>query len=272
MGRSINSLKHHCLIVRRLSIVADMASVDIDTLIASARDLARAGRLEHAARLLDATRSSSPHEAGALAAARAEIEVDHAWWTRREADASRLDTARRLAVDDAQAWVVDFARLRSSYARQLYVKLAGGSPAADGLAPEADRLAEGAPDAAARAYARFYRGLIAAVLDDDEAAAERFWRAALDTDDEYVRSHALRHLGGIADDAGRHDEALELWRESTRLRQRAGYLPGVLAQLQLYPGDTTPDDIVTDWATALGMGELFRAGLTTEPEVARDPA
>jgi tetratricopeptide (TPR) repeat protein len=249
-----------------------MASVDIVIVIASARDLVRAGRWEQAARLLDATDPSTPHESGALAAARADADVDHAFWTRRDADAARLDVACTLAADDAQAWIVDFAQLRSSYARQLYVKLAGGSPVADGLAAEADRLAEGAPDATARAYARFYRGLIAAVLDDDEAAAERHWRAALDTDDEYVRSHALRHLGGIADDAGRHDEALELWRESTRLRQRAGYLPGVLAQLQLYPGDTTPDDIVTDWATALGMGELFRAGLTTEPEVARDPA
>jgi hypothetical protein len=249
-----------------------MATVDIDAVIASARDLARAGRWAQAARLLDATGSSGPHETGALAAARADAEVDHAWWMRRGADASRLDAARALAADEAQAWIVDFARLRSSYARRLYSKLAGGSPVPDGLAAEADRLAEQAPDTAARAYARFYRGLIAAVLADDEAAAERYWRAALDTDDDYVRSYPLRHLGGMADDAGRHEEALELWRESTRLRQCAGYLPGVLAQLQLYPGDTTPDELVTAWADALGMGEMFRAGTTTEPEVARDPA
>jgi len=56
------------------------------------------------------------------------------------------------------------------------------------------------------------------------------------------------------------------------LRQRAGFVPGVLAQLQLYPADTTPNDIVTEWADALGLGELFGAGTTTEPEVARDPA
>jgi tetratricopeptide (TPR) repeat protein len=249
-----------------------MATVEIDAVIVSARDLVRAGRWEQAVRLLDATESSGPHEAGALAAARADADVDHAWWTRREADPARLDAGRTLAADVAQAWIVDFARLRSSYARQLYIKLAGGSPVADGFAAEADRLAEQAPDAAARAYATFYRGLIAVVLEDDEAAAERYWRAALDTDDGYVRSYPLRHLGGLLDDSGRHDEALELWRESTRLRQRAGYVPGVLAQLQLYPGDTMPDQLVIDWAESLGMGDMFRAGTSTEPEVARDPA
>jgi tetratricopeptide (TPR) repeat protein len=252
-----------------------MATVDVNIVLASARDLVRAGQWEQALRLLDATVSSGPHEAGALAAARADAEVDHAWWMRRDADAARLNAARTLAADDAQAWIVDFARLRSSYARELYVKLAGGSAEADGLAAEAVRLDEQAPDAAARAYVRFYRGLIAAVLNHDEAAAERFWRAALDTDDEYVRSYALRHLGGLADDVGRHDEALERWRESTRLRQRAGFVPGILAQLQLYLADMTPDDLVTGWADALGLGELFRAGTTTEtiePEVARDPA
>lgn len=249
-----------------------MATVDIDTVITSARDLVRAGRWGQAVRLLEATVSSGPHETGALAAARADADVDHAWWTRSGADASRLDAARALAADDAQAWMVDFARLRTSYARQLYVRLTGGSPVADGFAAEADGLAEQAPDAAARAYATFYRGLIAAVLDDDDAAAEQYWRAALDTDDGYVRSYPLRHLGCAADDAGRHDEALDLWRESTRLRQRAGYVPGVLAQLQLYLGDTTPGELVTDWADALGIGEMLRAGTTTDPEVARDSA
>jgi tetratricopeptide (TPR) repeat protein len=249
-----------------------MATVDVDTVIAAARDLVRAGRWKQAARLLDATRSSGPHEAGALAAARADAEVDHAWWTRRDPDPAWLDAAGALAADNAQAWIVDFAGLRLSYARQLHVKFAGGSPVLDGLAAEADRLAEQALDPAARAYVTFYRGLIAGVLDDDHAAAERSWHAARATDDEYVRSYALRHLGGMADEAGRHDEALELWRESTRLRQRAGFVPGVLAQLQLYPADATPDDIVTEWAHALGVGELFRAGTTTGPEVARDPA
>ena len=249
-----------------------MATVDIETVIGSARDLIRAGRWEQAARLLDATDPFDAHEAGALAAARADAEVDHAWWTRCDPDPARLDAARALAADDAQAWIVDFAGLRSSYARQVYVKLAGGSPVVDELAAKADRLTEQARDPAARAYVTFYRGLIAGVLDDDDAAAERAWQAARDTDDAYVRSYALRHLGGMADDAGRHDDALELWRESTRLRQRAGFVPGVLAQLQLYPADTTPNDIVTEWADALGLGELFGAGTTTEPEVARDPA
>lgn len=242
-----------------------MVSLDIDVVIASARDLVRAGRWEQATRLLDAAEPSGPHEAGARAAARADAEVDHAWWTRREPDPSLLDAARSLAADSAQAWAVEFAGLRASYARQLF---AGRRDDADQLGGAAEQLAEQAPDAAARAYATFYRGLIAALLDDDAVAAERFWRTALDTDDEYVRSYALRHLGGLAADAGRHDEALELWRESTRLRQRVGFLPGVLAQLAL-AGDS---DVVPGWATTMGIAATLSVASATESEVARESA
>ena len=240
-----------------------MASVGIETLITSARDLVRAGRWDQAVRLLQASEPADPREAGALAVARAEAEVDHAFWQRRDADASRLSAARAYAADRSQAWAADFAQLRSSYARQLF----GGQSETDTLAAAAKGMAAQAPDASAGAYARFYQGLIAGVLGGDDIEAERHYRAALDTDDEYVRSYALRHLGALADEAGRHAEAVFLWEDSTRLRQRVGFLPGVLAQLVL-PGGATP--MVTSWAEALGIGAMLAAASATEPEVAGD--
>lgn len=234
--------------------------------IASAGELVRAGRWEQASRLLDAVRPAGPHEVGAVATARADTEVDHAFWTRREPDAAVLDAARRLAADEAQAWTADFARLRARYARKL---LGTRTPDTDeDLAVEAERLAAQAPNTAARAYATFYRGLIAGVLRGDAAAAEPLWRAALDTDDEYVRSFALRHLAGVAHEAGRPAETLEMWQESTRLRQRVGFVPGVLAQLALRE-ECAP--VARDWAAALGIGSVVGAVSATEPEVARDP-
>ena len=241
-----------------------MASLDIETLIISARDLVRAGRWEQAVRLLDAAEPAGPRDAGALAVARADAEVDHAFWTRRDTDASLLDAARVLAADSAQAWAADFAHLRSSYAKQLF----GEQSDTDALAAAAQRLAAEAPDASTRAYARFYQGLIAGVLRGDDTEAERhYYRAVLDTDDEYVRSYALRHLGALADEAGRHAEALSLWEDSTRLRQRVGFLPGVLAQLVMRDA-TMP--LVTGWAEALGIGEALGTASATEAKVAGD--
>jgi tetratricopeptide (TPR) repeat protein len=252
-----------------------MASLDIETLTAAARDLVRGGRWATAQRLLATAEPSDEHEAGALAVAAADTDVYHAFFTKRAPDETLLAAARARAAGPAQEWAADFTRLRASYAPRMFAKLAGEQPSADepttdDLAAEADRLAAQAPDPVARAYASFYQGLIAGVLRDEDDAAEKHWRAALDTDDEYVRSYALRHLGWVADEAGRHDEALEMWRESTRLRQQAGFVPGVLAQLVVQEGGVTP--AVADWADALGIGATIGAVSTTDPEVALESA
>jgi hypothetical protein len=223
--------------------------------------------------LLAAAGQTSADEAGVIALARAEVEADWCFWMRRDADSTLIDAAIAKASGDAQRWAAAFTQLGAYYATQLRARLAHRPLAGVAeLARAADELIAEAPDATTLAHANFYRGLIAEVLCGDASTGEAHYRAALDTEDGYVRSFALRHLGGMADEAGRRDQALNMWRESTRLRQRAGYLPGVLAQLQLYPGDTTPHAVVTEWADALGMGELFRRGTTTEPEVARDSA
>jgi tetratricopeptide (TPR) repeat protein len=154
--------------------------------------------------------------------------------------------------------------------------MSGGVPDAGAvadLACRADDLRGDAPDRTSRADARFYRGLIADVLGDpdgpDRAAAD--YRRALDTDDEFVRSFALRHLGALADDAGDRDQAVAMWREATRLRQRAGHVPGVLAQLVLLAAELPNSEIVDDWAEALGIRALSAQAAAIEPEVARDP-
>ena len=249
-----------------------MADLPAQAVVDAARELTRGGRWTQARALLDAaSQPADPVEVGALAGARAEVEVDHAFWLRRAADPARLDEAERTAADDAQRWAARFARLRATYAEQLWARFAGQPlSGVDELASAAADLADHAPDDATRGYAAFYRGLIADLLLGDSATGARHYQDAAGTSDEYVRSYALRHLGGVADDAEQHDEALAHWRESTRLRQRAGFVPGVLAQLQLYPADTTAAQIVADWAAALDARALMSEA--TEPEVARDPA
>lgn len=247
-----------------------MASIEVKAVVTAAEALTRAGRWSLVAELLDATEPADAGEAQVLAVARAENEVEHAFWMRRAADPDVLATARELATDPAQVWTTEFAQLRAAYAPQLRARLAGeplDAAAVAGLAATAERLAETAPDPAGQAYVTFYRGLVAGVLQDDWAAGEKHYRAAADTDDEYVRSYALRHLGWVADEAGRPDEARELWRESTRLRQRAGFVPGVLAQLVVQEGGPSP--IVAGWAAELGISEwIVQAGVDPDDEAA----
>jgi tetratricopeptide (TPR) repeat protein len=246
-----------------------MAYLDIESLITVARDLARGGRWAPAQALLAAAEAADAHEAGAIAVAAADAEADRAFWMRHVADPDVLATARELATGAVQVWTAGFAQLRADYAPQLWTRIAGEPPddeAVARLAAAAERLAETAPDPASRAYATFYRGLIAGVLQDDSVAGEKYYRAAAETDDEYVRSYALRHLGWVADEAGRPDEAIKLWRESTRLRQRVGFVPGTLAQLQLIVAHTSVQRVVEDWATELDIGDWIMQAAGVDPE------
>lgn len=235
-----------------------MASLGIESLIIAARDLTRGGRWATAQALLAAAEPGDAHEAGAIAVAAAEADVDHAFWTERAADPAVLAIARERAIAPVQVWTAEFAQLRADYAPLLRARIAGepldDDPVAR-LAASAEGLADAASDPVDRAYATFYRGLIAEILQGDPDAGETYYRAAAETDDEYVRSYALRHLGWVADEAGRRDEAIELRRESARLRQRVGFVPGTLAQLQLITAHTSAHDIVGDWATELGIGD-----------------
>lgn len=91
------------------------------------------------------------------------------------------------------------------------------------------------------------------------AAAGRHYEAALDGADDYWRSFALRHLGGLRDDEGDHVAAVELWRESTLLRQRVGFVPGALAQLALLQSELGVSQVIGMWGRELGIGWLADA-------------
>ncbi len=135
--------------------------------------------------------------------------------------------------------------------------MAGRAPDAGTVAELVDGAAElvrRAGDRTSRAHACFYRGLVEDVLRNTAAAADGYYRLALDTDDDFVRSFALRHLGALADDAGDRDRAVSMWRESTRLRV----------------DELSSDQIVNSWADALGVDALLAAAAASEPEVARD--
>src|SRR5256885_12331018 len=99
-----------------------MASLDIEPLIAAARDLARGGRWATARQLLAAVEPANPHEAGAIAVAAAEAEVYHAFFTRGTPDDTVLAAARDRAADPAQTWAAEFAQLRADYAPQPFAQ------------------------------------------------------------------------------------------------------------------------------------------------------
>src|SRR6266536_5426357 len=102
-----------------------MASIEIDSIVLAAQGLSRAGRWQLAAALLDATEPADAGEAEALAVARADAEVDHAFWMRRSPDPAVLAAARELATDPAPVWAAEFAQLRASYAPLLQARMAG---------------------------------------------------------------------------------------------------------------------------------------------------
>ena len=72
------------------------------------------------------------------------------------------------------------------------------------------------------------------VRDDMQTALPAFTRAldfASQADDQLTMSYALRHLGFAEHMAGQLEAARAHFEESTRLRRRLGFLPGVAANL-----------------------------------------
>jgi tetratricopeptide (TPR) repeat protein len=104
----------------------------------------------------------------------------------------------------------------------------------------------------------------------DPDTAQLYYAEALrsgeDHGDDALAAEALRHQGGHARRLGDHEQARRLWERSTRLRQRAGLVPGVLSQqlaLATNAADTGDTDraatIATEvcrWAEALGLTRL----------------
>jgi len=196
-----------------------------------------AGRWAQAADLLAAAAPAGDAERSALAVAAAEIAVDQDFWIRTACGSRALDQA---AATGAAGHDLDFLRLKHDYNAELFRGWQPGAAPRDqayvaGLGARAAALRDSAPSAGQRAWAAFYVGLVADVLCDDaeagRAAYEQAHADAVEAGDDLAVSYALRHLGYLDAQAGSVEAGRLRLTRSLELRQRAGCVPHVLAQL-----------------------------------------
>jgi hypothetical protein len=248
--------------------------VDLDELLASARDLSLAGRWDRALSLLDATTCTAPEDRARLTLAAAEVALESDWFGGTGHTAARAEQAAKESPDGN--WDLDFVRLRHDYLR-LFRPDGRSRHGAAGKDPQAllairrrgQDLREAAPDEVRRGWASMYLGLIADNLFGERAAAPAHYEAALragESGDDLLVREALRHLGDHDHDAGDHERALERWQRATALGARAGMIPGVLTQQMLLAvlardqgdegGATALATEIARWAEAIGTGHL----------------
>jgi tetratricopeptide (TPR) repeat protein len=274
-----------------------MAEITAGLLAAAARSLMRAGQFTQAAELLDATAAADAGERAVLDVAAAEVGVDRDFWCRTasaEAVLARAaESVASAAGDRTLGWDLDMQRLRHDYFAELFTPDGtrsgpdGRDPAVIGdLAARARRLRELAPDGGRAAAATFYAGVVEDNLREDHTAAEALFAEALaaaeDAGADLTVSEALRHLGYWTGQHGDTALAREQWERATRLRQRAGAIPYVLAQyLVLAELDRDEGDVarartlageVRHWALALGLPFLASQAAELADEPAKDQA
>src|ERR1700677_3285323 len=247
-----------------------MADIPAPKLAAAARALMLAGRWAQATDLLAAATPADDAERSALAVAAAEVAVDQDFWIRTAAGSRVLDQAPASAAGHD----LDFLRLKHDYNAELFRGWhPGGAPrdaaAVAELGARAARLRDGAPSAGQRAWAAFYVGLIADVLCEDaeagRAAYERSHADAIEAGDDLAVSYALRHLGYLDAQAGSVEAGREQLTQSLELRQRAGCVPHVLAQL-LALAELSDDKA---WVqTVAGLVQVWARGLDGSPWLA----
>jgi len=245
-----------------------MAQVPARSLAAAARTLMLAGRWTDALALLDTARPDEA-ERSLLAVTAADVAVEQDFFSFTNV-ADRYLEAASGCVGDADAWDLDFVRLKRAISEEQMNGPASWDPAdrdpvvVSGLAARAVALRDSAPDDARRGRASFYGGIIHDLLRGDPAAgramyeAAREWAAA--AGDELIVSYALRHLGYLAMQAGDLNAARADLVRSLELRMRLGCVPQVLAQylalaeLAQLTGDSgwahAVAELVRDWANA----------------------
>lgn len=108
-------------------------------------------------------------------------------------------------------------------------------PAELSLFERALEVYRGLGDPRGEAEALFWIGCVHQFIRrDNETAVPYFERSrelAAQTGDKPTWAEALRHLGVVAHQAGRLDEARERLEESSRLRREAGIMPGVASNM-----------------------------------------
>jgi hypothetical protein len=244
-----------------------MADIPASQLAAAARALMLAGRWAQATDLLAAASPADDAERSALAVAVADVAVDQDFWIRTAVGSRALDQAPVAAAGPD----LDFLRLKHDYNAELFRGWQPGAAPRDPavvaeLGTRAARLRDDAPSAGLRAWAAFYVGLIADVLcDDAEAGRTAYEQAqadAVEAGDDLALSYALRHLGYLDAQAGSAEAGRQQLIQSLELRQRAGCVPHVLAQL-LALAELSDD---TAWVQAVAwLVRTWASGLDGTP-------
>ncbi|MEU4192123.1 hypothetical protein AB0E69_09505 [Kribbella sp. NPDC026611] len=211
--------------------MTELAAVDV---VAAATQLMRAAQWDAATSLLAGTRTDDPGERLALAVARAVVAIDQDFWQRTDHGQAALTAAKQLLDGSPEpAWDLEFAAFRRDYSAVAFTS----AKEPGDLRARSLRLIESAPDEARQAAISFWAGVLADNVLDEPEAAYGYYTSALQlgekSGDELTMSYALRHLGDHAHTAGDLELARAHWERSTELRQKAGHVPGALAQQTL---------------------------------------
>lgn len=146
-------------------------------------------------------------------------------------DAAGLPIAER-DLDGVEADLT-LARGRILHAR--FFETREKDPRELALFERAAELYQALGDLRGEGEARFWIGAYHQVVERDSDAGLPFFEAAESlaarAGDSLTRSYALRHLAYVSHMAGQVDVARERMEESTELRRRIGFLPGVAANL-----------------------------------------
>ncbi|AKU18041.1 hypothetical protein [Luteipulveratus mongoliensis] len=279
---------------------ATEVTVPLDTCIASARELSRAGRWTTAQTQLDQVRTTTPEAAAALALASAAVAYERDYATGSATFQDRLREAERAAAavgpDAESRWDLDFLVLQYDYSTLIFNGGAfrpgpvGKDPAVLAeLRSRGASLRDRAPDVVRTGWGEQYLGFIADNLYGERDVAPTHYERALvagESGDDLLTREALRHLGDHDHDDGRDELALERWGRATALGARAGYTSGTLSQQMLLAvlardkgdeaGAVALATEIERWATAMGALRVaarardFLAGI--DPTAAPDDA
>ncbi|MEV4472549.1 hypothetical protein [Nonomuraea sp. NPDC049504] len=175
--------------------------------------------------------------------------MDEATEHRMSAD-DRIEQARRLyeralfggdtdAVGTAErqldAVEADLALARGRIAHARFLNDGHEDPQELSLFERAAELHRNLGNVHGEAEALFWIGCFHQVVRADDTTAlpvlEQAHQKAVQADDPLTASYALRHLGMADHKAGRLDQAQARLEESTHLRRKIGFLPGVAANL-----------------------------------------
>lgn len=228
---------------------------EIDQVCSAALRLAHTGSWSHARDLLGVL-----DVCDRVRLVRAQVMLDEAFWT----GSDLVRPVEALPRDDFR-WESELLTAQARYYSALRQRLSGTDPAGVlQLVADLEHLVETAPDAAARSTAAFFLGVAHENLDGDVIAARSAYDRA-NAGDDLTTSYVLRHLAGHAADAGDSGTAHTLAVQALRLRQRAGHLPGALAQFLQIDDREPVRAMVTAWAHEIGattLAKMANAGRT----------